>query len=77
MRLEQSLHALQGYGRDQTGATMELFRDRRDAGRELARQLAGYARRSDVVILALPRGGVPVGYEIAQALQARRLMSSS
>ncbi len=34
----------------------------------LARQLSGYAGRSDVIVLALPRGGVPVGYEVAQAL---------
>ena len=47
-----------------------LFIDRRDAGRVLARQLAAYANRSDVLVLALPRGGVPVGYEVALALQA-------
>jgi putative phosphoribosyl transferase len=44
------------------------FRDRREAGRALALDLQQYAGRSDVVVLALPRGGVPVGYEIAQAL---------
>ena len=47
----------------------QLFRDRREAGRELVKHLAAYAHRSDVVILGLPRGGVPVGYEIAQGLQ--------
>src|SRR3954454_10613011 len=46
------------------------FRDRRDAGRQLARALAGYAGRPDVVVLALPRGGVPVAYEVARALDA-------
>ena len=46
------------------------FRDRREAGRFLARELAAYANRPDVIVLALPRGGVPVGYEIAQALHA-------
>jgi putative phosphoribosyl transferase len=46
------------------------FRDRREAGKLLARQLAPYAHRDDVVVLALPRGGVPVGYEIAEALDA-------
>jgi erythromycin esterase-like protein/adenine/guanine phosphoribosyltransferase-like PRPP-binding protein len=46
------------------------FRDRREAGRQLAAKLAGYASRSDVVVLALPRGGVPVAYEVAQALHA-------
>jgi len=46
------------------------FRDRREAGRLLAPLLRDYAGRSDVVVLALPRGGVPVGYEIAGALHA-------
>ncbi len=47
-----------------------LFRDRRDAGRALARLLGPYGDRGDVVVLALPRGGVPVGYEVATALGA-------
>src|SRR6185436_14539245 len=46
------------------------FRDRRDAGRVLASQLQTYAGRDDVVVLALPRGGVPVAYEVASALGA-------
>ena len=47
------------------------FRDRRDAGRVLAgKLLLRYANRPDVVVLALPRGGVPVGYEVARALHA-------
>lgn len=46
-----------------------LFRDRADAGRQLANKLTEYAGR-DVVVLALPRGGVPVGYEVARALGA-------
>lgn len=44
------------------------FRDRRDAGQQLATKLAAYAGRNDVLVLALPRGGVPVGYEVAHAL---------
>ena len=47
-----------------------LFRDRTDAGRRLAAKLAAYAKRRDVIVLALPRGGVPVGYEVARALDA-------
>jgi len=46
------------------------FHDRKDAGRALAADLAGYAGRNDVVVLALPRGGVPVAYEVARALAA-------
>jgi predicted phosphoribosyltransferase len=47
-----------------------LFRDRREAGRMLAAKLAAYANRPEVLVLALPRGGVPVGYEVARALKA-------
>jgi erythromycin esterase-like protein/predicted phosphoribosyltransferase len=50
--------------------TPGLFRDRRDAGRLLAAKLAAYANRPDVLVLALPRGGVPVAYEVARALGA-------
>jgi erythromycin esterase-like protein/predicted phosphoribosyltransferase len=45
------------------------FKNRSDAGRQLAARLESYARRSDVIILALPRGGVPVAYEVARALR--------
>ena len=44
------------------------FRDRRHAGRVLAEYLHEYADRNDVIVLALPRGGVPVAYEVATAL---------
>lgn len=46
----------------------EAFIDRRVAGRVLAARIAKYAGRDDVVVLALPRGGVPVAYEVASAL---------
>jgi putative phosphoribosyl transferase len=46
------------------------FRDRVEAGRLLAERLRAYAGRDDVIVLALPRGGVPVGYEVAKALGA-------
>jgi predicted phosphoribosyltransferase len=46
------------------------FIDRRDAGRTLVTYLSRYAGRDDVIVLALPRGGVPVAYEVAQALGA-------
>ena len=46
------------------------FRDRTEAGRRLARELARYANRADVVVLGLPRGGIPVAYEVARALEA-------
>ncbi len=48
----------------------ERFRDRRDGGVHLARMLREYANRPDVVVLALPRGGVPVAFEVATELAA-------
>lgn len=46
------------------------FENRVEAGRRLARELTQYAGRPDVLVLALPRGGVPVAYEVATALAA-------
>lgn len=47
-----------------------VFRDRRDAGRYLAEKLRAYADEPDVLVLALPRGGVPVAFEVARRLHA-------
>src|SRR5258708_38877691 len=46
------------------------FRDRREAGRVLAESLRKYTGRGDVIVLGLPRGGLPVAYEVARALGA-------
>ena len=51
-------------------AMLARFANRTDAGRRLANELQQYAHRSDVIVLALPRGGVPIGYEVAKALGA-------
>jgi predicted phosphoribosyltransferase len=50
---------------------MALFEDRVDAGKKLAKELLKYANRSDVLILALPRGGVPVAFEVAKELNVK------
>ena len=47
-----------------------VYRDRIEAGKRLAAKLTDYADRPDVLVLALPRGGVPVAYEVARALRA-------
>src|SRR5215208_119269 len=48
----------------------QLLMNRRDAGRKLAVKLTGYSGRPDVIVLALPRGGVPVAFEVARMLGA-------
>ena len=47
-----------------------IYRDRIEAGKRLAERLSNYANRVDVLVLALPRGGVPVAFEVARALRA-------
>ena len=47
-----------------------IFQDRKDAGRQLALRLTDYANRSGLLVLGLPRGGVPVAYEVARELHA-------
>jgi putative phosphoribosyl transferase len=51
-------------------SAMRPYRDRRDAGRQLADRLANFAGRADVLVLGLARGGVPVAFEVAHALGA-------
>ena len=46
-----------------------IFNDRTEAGQELARHLTKYANRPDVIVLGVPRGGVPVAFEVAKALR--------
>jgi putative phosphoribosyl transferase len=48
-----------------------VFQDRVDAGRRLASELGAYANREDVIVLGIPRGGVPVAFEVAKALNAQ------
>src|SRR5918992_2776210 len=52
------------------GMSRRLFRNRYEAGRRLATALTDYVSRPNLLVLALPRGGVPVGYEVARTLQA-------
>src|SRR3954452_21230467 len=55
-------------GRGRETSTMMRFRDRKDAGQQLAGRLEHYRARGDVIVLALPRGGVPVAFEVSKAL---------
>jgi predicted phosphoribosyltransferase len=52
-------------------SSQTILQDRAAAGRRLIEPLLPYARRADVIVLALPRGGVPVAYEVAKALEVR------
>jgi predicted phosphoribosyltransferase len=52
------------------GCMHTMFTDRRDAGARLAQRLQTFAGRSDLLVLGLPRGGIPVAYEVARALGA-------
>lgn len=51
--------------------TMPIFQDRADAGRKLAQRIRDTVHDSDVLVLGLPRGGVPVAYEVARELRAK------
>ncbi|WP_448724597.1 phosphoribosyltransferase [Pseudomonas farris] len=55
----------------QSPSSQTILRDRVDAGQRLVEPLLKYAHRPDVIVLALPRGGVPVAYEVATALEVR------
>jgi putative phosphoribosyl transferase len=77
MRIYYLSHATWGRGFASIGASRTaggvctvLFRDRFDAGRRLGIQLCEFGNRRDVLVLALPRGGVPVGFEVARLLNA-------
>lgn len=61
-----------GHAEFHTGGSTQKhrFRDRPQAGRMLAQRLAQYANRADVIVLGLPRGGVPVAFEVARQLHA-------
>ncbi len=50
---------------------MSMFKNRHDAGKRLADKLKKYKEKKDVVVLALPRGGIVIGYEIAKKLNLK------
>jgi putative phosphoribosyl transferase len=53
------------------GVLMRIFRDRTEAGRALGERLSAYIQQPDVIVLGLPRGGVPVALEVARRLGAK------
>ncbi|PTT88148.1 phosphoribosyl transferase, partial [Pseudomonas sp. HMWF031] len=55
----------------QSPSLQTTLQDRSEAGRRLVEPLLKYARRPDVIVLALPRGGVPVAYQVVKALDVR------
>lgn len=61
---------VQRHAREDALSNAYAFTDRRAAGRDLARSLASYGGKAGIVVLALPRGGVPVAFEVAEALHA-------
>jgi putative phosphoribosyl transferase len=63
-------HDLTGLGAAEESNEPAKYRDRSEAGQFLAARLKNYRNRDDVIVLALPRGGVPVAYEVAKALNA-------
>jgi putative phosphoribosyl transferase len=65
---DRGAHAMSRFDREYV--TPAPFRNRTAAGRLLARKLGAYAGRGDVLVLGLPRGGVPVAFEVARALKA-------
>jgi putative phosphoribosyl transferase len=72
-RRREALHLHRTYAASEVNVDLfrqQTFADRRAAGMELAEHLGKYKGRRDIVVLALPRGGVPVAYEVARALGA-------
>jgi putative phosphoribosyl transferase len=61
---------MSGWSRLARRDARRVFRDRREAGEVLAKELASYRDRSDLLVLGLARGGVPVGWQVAHALHA-------
>lgn len=70
LRQRNAPHPRRCEGRIGVRTIYPRFRDRTDAGRRLAERLAKFVGRPDLLVLALPRGGVPVAYEVARALGA-------